>query len=1110
MSKYNELVKKLKEIFQIDRPELDFGIYRILNARADEINDYLDNKLKAKIQTALADAGNANKADLEQQLQAVIKATTEAGFEPDQSPKVQALKKQIAETATGASEHENAVFSHLLTFFSRYYDNGDFISKRRYKGDTYAIPYAGEEVMLHWANKDQYYIKSGENFANYAFKLDDGRKVSFKLLSADTAKDNRKDNDADRRFVLIDPHTRTKLDEDGEEFEQSYQPVEVVKSTEIINGETVETEELVIHFEYKAMKKGTKQDALVQAAITTILADSEVQQYWADLSKRAPTESNPSRTELERHLTTYTQRNTADYFIHKDLGGFLSNELDFYIKNEVMNLDNVQNAEVFANIERQLRMIQCLRTVAQELITFLTQLENFQKKLWTKKKFVVESNYCLTLDLIPESFYEAIIKNQKQLSEWEGLYAIQDFEGYSQDLSIDFLQKYQFLVIDTANFDSSFKNEILQSFDNVDEKCNGILLHSDNYHGLRLIQSKFADKVKCVYLDPPYNTDVSAIPYKNNYRHSSWASMMNDRLALVQRTMAPASACYVSIDKNERDSLIGAMNEAFGKENKVEELIWVQNTNDGRAKTFSTNHEYIEVFAKDLKAAEEDYSLFREPKPGFEEIMHLISALNVEYPPIGKIESSLKELFDEHLQAYKKVVKEQGWDWEEEKRNNPWRGTYSYKFAEYRDQNGKYVEEENARHLNASIWVYSESDWTIMEADQKQSGTTKDPEHPNYRYYRPNHPITGKPVAMPSRGWKGTQYIDPKYPKRNSWESLMLDHRIACGQTENKVPRQKKFLHEVNTNVGKSIIVDYSDGEKETTNLFGKKGVFLAPKHTNFVGKFVRQATSKNSWVLDIFGGSGSTAGAVIECNRTDNLGRKFILMETNTYIDSTILPRIKKTVFASKWRNGKPESFDGLSLCLKFQRLESYEDILNNLDLKKPKLDLFDSNPALSDDYLINYMLNIESKDSLLSTDHFKKPFEYRMKIAVDSAGAYEERNIDLVETFNYLIGLHIKSIESNIERGFVRVEGTLPSGERTLILWRDCDKIGYEKLNDYANRFDVYAKEQTFDVIYINGDHNLPTAFTVDGDEGDVMRSLKLRQIEPEFLSLMFAEEI
>ncbi|EBU6724943.1 site-specific DNA-methyltransferase, partial [Salmonella enterica subsp. enterica serovar Give] len=264
---------------------------------------------------------------------------------------------------------------------------------------------------------------------------------------------------------------------------------------------------------------------------------------------------------------------------------------------------------------------------------------------------------------------------------------------------------------------------------------------------------------------------------------------------------------------------------------------------------------------------------------------------------------------------------------------------YQYKFAEYRDQEGTYVEEEKAREKNAKIWVFRESDWTIMEADQKQSGTTKDPSHPNYRYYRPYHPVTGKPVAMPSRGWKGTQYIDPKYPKRNSWESLMNDHRLACGPDETKVPQQKRFLHEVETNVAKSIIVDYSDGEKETTNLFGVKGIFLAPKHTNFVSKFVRQATSQGSYVLDIFGGSGSTAGAVIECNRADNLDRKFILMETNTYIDSTILPRIKKTVFASKWRNGKPESNDGISLCLKFQRLESYEDTLNNLELKKPKV---------------------------------------------------------------------------------------------------------------------------------------------------------------------------
>lgn len=159
--------------------------------------------------------------------------------------------------------------------------------------------------------------------------------------------------------------------------------------------------------------------------------------------------------------------------------------------------------------------------------------------------------------------------------------------------------------------------------------------------------------------------------------------------------------------------------------------------------------------------------------------------------------------------------------------------------------------------------------------------------------------------------------------------------------------------------------------------------------------------------------------------------------------------------------------------------------------------------------DYLIKYMLEEESKESLLNIEKFHKPFSFEMDITIDSAGATERKSIDLVETFNFLIGLHVKSVESNIERGYVRIEGSLPTGERTLILWRDCDKIGYDKLNDYANRFDLYAKEQTFDVIYINGDHNLPTAFTVDGDDGEVVRSLKLRQIEPEFLSLMFAEE-
>jgi len=154
--------------------------------------------------------------------------------------------------------------------------------------------------------------------------------------------------------------------------------------------------------------------------------------------------------------------------------------------------------------------------------------------------------------------------------------------------------------------------------------------------------------------------------------------------------------------------------------------------------------------------------------------------------------------------------------------------------------------------------------------------------------------------------------------------------------------------------------------------------------------------------------------------------------------------------------------------------------------------------------------MLETESKGSLLSTDDFKKPFDYKMKIAVDSAGASEVQNIDLVETFNYLIGLHVNTIESNIDRGYVRIEGTLPSGERALVLWRDCEKIQYDDFTKFASRFDLFAQQKTFDVIYVNGDHNLPTAFTDEGADGvEITRTLKLRQIEPEFLEQMFAPD-
>lgn len=939
------------DLHQPPAPEIPRGRYHLISKlREDGLETnaygsflYLTKRLREQVEAALATGSAANMEAQQRELDETIKALTSAGVDPESAPKVKELRAAIAGAASGASDHENAVFSHLLAFFSRYYDKGDFISQRRYKGDTYAIPYAGEEVVLHWANKDQYYTKSGEAFSNYGFKLPDRRAVRFQLIAADTAKDNRKDNDKDRRFALAEARTVTRIDDEGEPYEEEIVPI------------AEEDGDLVIRFEYRAFPPKTTQESLVAAAVQAVLSDEAVKASWLDLTTRAPTDKNPQRTVLEKHLTTYTQKNTADYFIHKDLGTFLRRELDFYIKNEVMNLDDVQDAKSFAAIEANLRMIQCLRAIAQDLITFLASIEDFQKKLWLKKKFVVAAHYCVTLDRVPEALYDRIAANPAQWAQWHDL-GMRDSAapGTAADLKAQ-----PYLMVDTALFDAAFRADLLKAIPDLDASMDGLLVHGDNFQGLMLMAQRYREKVKCVYLDPPYNTNVSAIPYKNSYRHSSWASMMSDKFLQIRKMMVDASACFVSIDKTERDSLVGAMDYAFGRENRVAELIWVQNTNDGRAKAFSTNHEYVEVYSKSFAEAEQDYSMFREPKPGYEEVMELSAQLSSSFASPDEAQMAVRKLYRDHMNELRKQIEADGLDWEEEKRNDPWKGVYQYKFCEYRDPEGRFCPFEEARERGAKLWFYRESDWTIMESDQKQSPTTKDPSHPNFRYYQPTHPITGKPCAMPSRGWKGTFKIDPTYPGRNSWESLTADHRIAFGPDETKVPQQKRFLQDVDTNVSKTIIVDYSDGEKETTNLFGRKGVFLAPKHTNFVARFVRMATGKNDVVLDVFGGSGSTAGAVIESNRIDRLARKYLLMEVNSYIDRTIIPRLKKTVYASVWRDGRPKSVDGISHAFKVLKIESYEDTLNNLTLNRGAGQqglLERMGPGARDEYLMRY----------------------------------------------------------------------------------------------------------------------------------------------------------
>lgn len=1042
MSKYDDLVTKLKEIFQIDRPELDFGVYRILNARAGEINDYLDNRLKARVQEALLSSGNANLEQVRKELDEAVKNAQSLGMNPDDVPKVRELRQRITELSAGSVEHENAVFSHLLTFFSRYYDSGDFISQRRYKGDTYAIPYAGEEVVLHWANKDQYYTKSGENFANYSFRLADGRTVHFRLVAADTAKDNRKDNDKERRFVLAERQTRVVTDEDGDEYEEELLPVEEV------NGE------LVIRFEYRPMPKGTKQDDLVGKTVQAVLSNDAVKSRWLDLARREPTDKNPQRTLLEKHLTTYTQKNSADYFIHKDLGGFLRRELDFYIKNEVMHLDDVQNAERFADIEKNLRMIQCLRAIALNLITFLAQLEEFQKKLWLKKKFVVAAHYCITLDRVimeaPE-LLETIAANERQWEQWDKLGMLE--AGIARNS--EYLTAHPFLMVDTTLYDGAFKGKLLGGLDNLDESLDGLLIHGDNFQALNLLQERYREQVKCIYIDPPYNTSENAFLYKNQYKHSSWISLISNGAGLTPRLMASNGIIIGAIDDTEYSNFKYVLSDIFGTENYVGTIASEVNPagQNIRPNVPARSHDYSHIFAKDIEA----------------------------------MDMVLRVLTKKEREQYKEKDEIGSYYWDNLRR----RGGNSRPTDRPKQWFPLFVEGKKVRVPDMS-WDESQQKWIVL-----------------------HRPSSGEIEVWP---------IDPKGEKR-IWRVNPDGARRGIDEGEisviEKAGRQEisKKSREPEGKKPKTLWADpkysaTSHGSKLLLDILGQGLHFSYPKSIHLTTDSIRYWVELSSLVCDFFAGSGTTGHAVINLNREDCGQRKYILVEQGKYFDNVLKPRIQKVVYSADWRDGKATApKTGISHAFKILKLESYEDTLNNLELRRSEQQqrlLEGLGQDAKDDYLLRYMLDIESRGSILSVDAFRKPFDCTLKVAVDSAGAWEERTIDLVETFNYLIGLKVKQIDSLRERGIVMVQGTLPTGEKTLVLWRDCEQVDYEALNRFCDSHAINPRDSEFEVVYINGDHNIPSVLTTTEEEGGITKTLKLRQIEPEFLSRMFDGEV
>ena len=580
--KFNQLKILLRELLQLDRGDLDFGLYRIMNMMADETAQFLDNDLLPQVKTILAGISDEDRAELEKRIEDTKAIAEGLGFNPDESPKIISLKHQLAEARMDAKA-EADVYGHLANFFSRYYSEGDFMPLRRYSGggnSAYHIPYDGEEVKLHWANADQYYIKTTENYASYGFTPQHDRHVRFEIATADNKKDNIKEaNGKQRRFVL----------------------------TSKADAITSDGDTLVVRFEHRPLTENEKgkypgngngqQDRINKDTARRIL--QKLNPDWhACLSLFDPTEINKERTVLEKHVERYTAKNSFDYFIHKDLGSFLRREMDFYLKSEVLNFNDLDVSDMIRLRRAQLRM-RATREMGEKIISFLAQLEDYQKKLWLKKKFVLETQYCVTLDRVPETLYNEVIANEYQTREWKELLAIDEIDNdhteHTKPLAVDFLKANPHLVLDTRHFDRDFTDQLLMALSEakpLDEQTDGVLIHGENFQALNLIKERYHGQVECAYIDPPYNTGDSEILYKNGYPKSSWLTLMANRLALLSEILTQDPVLYIAIDDFEMVDLAKLLDTEYPSLRR-EMIIVNHHPQGGKAQTLAHTHEYM-------------------------------------------------------------------------------------------------------------------------------------------------------------------------------------------------------------------------------------------------------------------------------------------------------------------------------------------------------------------------------------------------------------------------------------------------------------------------------------------------------------------------------------
>jgi len=900
-----------RDILKLDAAELDFGIYRILAYRREQVLRYLDVNLPGRIDTWAA---------------------------------------ELATTAGKALADDEAAncYYHLHTFFNRYWDDGDFIPRARRGGSAaYAVPYHGQDTHFHWATKGSHYVKSGELFARFAYR-DGDREVRFVLDHADIAKDNAKGGA--RHFFP----TAFKPADSGFELHWQWRAATEVETKRYklkSNKRPSDAGETDFLYESQA-EEPAGEGANLQARVLDAWLKG------ADFKPAQPPKGlDPAL--LARNAQRYVRKNTQDFFVHPQLGEFLRGELEVYLKHEFVHVWDAADAE----LPRIRAKFKLLRSIALDLIAFLDQIEQFQATLFEKRKFVLQADYLVQCSwlmreagTVGQTLVQEAAANAAQAAEWAAWVGDKP-TGKKKPKGADLLRRFPHLPLHTRHFGPEFKARVLACFDDLEAALGGELVHADNYAALRTLEPAYRERVKCIYIDPPYNTGGDGFLYKDSFQHSSWASMVSSRLRVSADLLMQSGILFSSIDDKERAALDWVLRETFGSDNRIAELIW-NNVTDNNPTRVAVEHEYIACFARNSSAASPEWK----------------SSVSDAKEALIKIGRELVEKYGdtpELQEAYRNWFRE----------NKRFLGALDrYKFI---DAGGVYTGSQSVHN----------------------------PGKEGYRYDVPFKGDASRSCKQPLMGYR--------FPWE-TMKKLLDDDKILFGDDEDKLIELKVYAHEYEDKLSSVITLDGRSGANDLRSLFGSDQTFKNPKAAALLETLFPFVAMGSDTVLDFFAGSGTTAQAVISLNRKTGGQRKFVLVEQSEYFDSLVFPRIAKVMTAPEWKDGSPKDsvqhadhgdpdhWSRRTLPLvRVLRLERYEDSLNALDFSTTGPDGGDLLAASADEHLIRYWLQDESEGQSvrLSTQRLADPFAYHLTL-YEPTGARDEV-VDLLETARLLLGL-------------------------------------------------------------------------------------------------------